>query len=204
LTDPWLLQLDTSGAGMYLFASGGTGGPLAGPTDLNPTGSGHATGRYFLLQLQNVSGSSWNHVRLDLEFTPNTPSSTHDALSFGEGTVVNGDPDLLGTFSSNRFANVGRVPEIFIPNAHDVPSLGTFDDSVTDALLFTGGTVQPNETVTLLFAINNGVPVGVLPHFYLHVQAGPEEVPEPATVGVAGLALAAFAAARFRRKGPVQ
>jgi hypothetical protein len=70
--------------------------------------------------------------------------------------------------------------------------------------LFTGGTVQPNETVNLLFAINNGVPVGVLPNFYLKVQAGPEEVPEPATVGVAGLALAIFAAARYRRKGPVQ
>ena len=58
--------------------------------------------------------------------------------------------------------------------------------------MFTNGSVSPNETVNLLFAINNGVDFGVVPGFYLRVEA--QQILEPATLGMATLALIGFAA----------
>jgi hypothetical protein len=201
LLDPWILQADTPGSPFYLsFVGAGPGGPLRSPTDLNPTGTGHATGRFFLLTLTNNSLSAWQGVRLDLELTPGTPSSTHDALTFGEGLPDLNELDLLQFFSSNRFSQVTRVPATFIPDAHEVPGIGTFSDFVTDAVIFSGGTVLPNQTVNLLVGINNGVGVGVAPNFYLRVDAGQPAIPEPSTMGLAGFAIVALVILRRRQR----
>jgi hypothetical protein len=198
LLNPWFLDLGAT-TDFYLSLQGtGAGGPLRGPSDLNPTGTFHQTGRFFLLELTNTGPAAWQSVRLDVELTPGIPSSDHDALTFGEGSASYGELDLLQFFSSNRFSDVTRIPFTFVEDAILIPGLGFINDRLTDAVVFSDGMVLPNESVSLLFGITSGVGDGTVPDFYLRVA--PSAVPEPSTFGLAAVAIAALAFSARRRR----
>jgi len=176
-SDPWMLT-ETLGTEPLTLRFTGTFGPYVPiPSDPlvrgDPTGSGHVLARWFTVSVRNTSHVPWGAFRFELRSNPNLPSDDEDTLSFGEwlsSTILYGPP-----FSPD-FAHV---------NAEDFD----FDAFGSDVLLFSAGSVRPNEVADFHFVISSNSAADI----YLIQQP----VPEPAPVGMIGIGLCAVVLKRL-------
>ena len=152
--DPWVIDETMTSSGTLRFE----GDPLGGN---NPTGSGHAAGKWFQKIVTNNTGVDWTSFELELQVILGTPSGQGDGLSFADGSA------LTGLFSSDVFSTYTRI------------------EDTRDYLNFHGGTVADGATVTFNFVITDNL--GNDP-FYLLQTPNKQEVPEPGTLALLGLA----------------
>ena len=157
------------------FAGEIPGGPLRSVSGMqNEVGTLHYAGRYFQLTLTNGSNVPWNGIILNIatDLYPELHGDL-DGVSFG----LNFGPDPIVNYSSSAFSHVERLPVDF------------FSD-----LSFSGGTLLPGQSTTLLFALTDdgyGQFRGPYLGYRLSISA---ETPEPSTVLLFAVGLAVILA----------
>lgn len=166
---PWTINETYNSHGHLRFGSDQRGGPLG---DDNPTGSGHDFGKWISKTVTNNSGIVWTSFELELQVQLGTPSGQGDGLSFADGS------GLETLFTSSVFSAYTR------------------QDVARDYLNFSGGVVDVGQSVTFNFVVSDNS--GNDP-FYLLQTANKQDIPEPASLGLAALALCGVALARRRR-----
>lgn len=193
---PWLVSLSDSSTPLTLQFQGNVpGGPLRNLTNFNAIGTNHTTGRYLLLTMTNTGNQTWGAMAVGLSAPP--LNLILDGASFGDshandGTVCApaGTPaclDVTPNFSSNRFSKLSV-------------------DRVNDVLTFSGGQVNPGQSVNMLFAltIEQYGPGSVTtnfsagPYLPLLMSVTPSDVPEPGSCMLALSGVLGMAALRFR------
>ena len=170
---------DLSAPLMLQFQGNVPGGPLRSLTDFNSIGTNHTTGRYLLLTMMNTGSQPWGAMVLGLTSPP--LDLDIDGASFGDSHANSPGPpcapagtpaclDVTPNFSSNRFSKVSV-------------------DRANDILTFSGGQVNPGQSVNMLFAvtIQQYGPGSVTTNFYagpylpLLMSVTPTAIPEPGT-----------------------
>lgn len=205
LAQPWLINLSSGASPLVLQFQGNVpGGPLRSLTDFNSVGTNHTTGRYFQLTLTNTGSQTWLALALGLTAPP--LDLNIDGASFGDSfsnvppfsntpcTPV-GSPqclDITKNFSSNRFSQFSV-------------------DHTNDILTFSGGQVNPGQSVNLLYGVTiqqygpGSVTTGFFagPYLPLLMSVAPTATPEPGTWILAltgGLGWVVLRQRRSRRK----
>lgn len=135
--------------------------PLQGPV----TGIAQSAGKFFAKTVLNNTALAWTSFELELQVVPGTPSGEGDGLSFAQGNGL--------AFTSSVFTDLTRL------------------DVDRDYLNFSGGVVNPGDSVTFFFAISDN---SANNPFYLvqtpnRVDGG--SVPEPTTLLLLGAAVGA-------------
>lgn len=165
--DPWLINETMTSAGTLRFAVE-TGSPLGTG---NPTGSGHTHGRWISKTVTNGTNETWTSFELELESRLGTPSTEGDGLSFAQGFAN------FSTFSSDKF------------------SVYTRQEITRDYLNFSGGTVNPGESVTFNFIITDN---SANNPFWLDQIPNKSDVPEPSTYALIGTSILGLGLLRRR------
>lgn len=160
--DPWTISESMTGAGVLQFLADPNGSPV-GPE--NTTDSGHSTGRWISKSVTNNTGIAWTSFEVELQLVLGTPSGQGDGLSFADGSAV------AMSFSSDVFPTYTRI------------------DIARDYLNFSGGVVNPGQTVTFNFVITDNFDNN--PFYLLQTpnRADIGETPEPSTWAMFGSAL---------------
>lgn len=120
------------------------------------SGINQSQGKFLAITKWNNTGLAWTSFELELQVIPGLASGEGDGLSFAQGSGL--------TFTSDIFANLTRI------------------DIERDYLNFSGGIVNPGESVTFFIAIGDN---SANNPFYLlqtpnKLDRDPE-VPEPST-----------------------
>ncbi len=165
--DPWLINETMTSAGTLRFAVE-TGSPLGTG---NPTGSGHTHGRWISKTVTNGTNETWTSFELELESRLGTPSTEGDGLSFAQGFAN------FSTFSSDKF------------------SVYTRQEITRDYLNFSGGTVNPGESVTFNFIITDN---SANNPFWLDQIPNKSAVPAPSTYALIGTSILGLGLLRRR------
>lgn len=171
LETPWLLSETFTGIGSGVLNFSGisaTGAPSDALADGNPTGSGHALGKWMTKTVINNTTSTWTSFELELQTILGTPSTEGDGLSFADGS------NIINSFTSSVFTTYTRI------------------DVARDYLNFSGGSVAPGGTVTFTFAMtdNSGNNTFWLNETPNKLDVG---VPEPMSMLLLGVGLLGLA-----------
>ncbi len=132
-------------------------------------GIAQSAGKFLAITKWNNTGQAWTSFELELQVTQGSPSGEGDGLSFAQGNGL--------TFTSDIFSNLTRI------------------DDTRDYLNFSGGIVNPGQSVTFYIAISDNS--GNDPFYLLQtpnkVDRDPE-VPEPSTwaMMLGGLGVVAY------------
>ncbi len=120
------------------------------------SGISQSAGKFLSLTKWNHTGVAWTSFELELQVILGTPSGEGDGLSFAQGNGL--------VFTSDLFTNLTRI------------------DDTRDYLNFSGGVVNPGESVTFFIALSDNS--GNDPFYLLQtpnkIDRDPE-VPEPST-----------------------
>ena len=131
----------------------------------NLTQSGHAAGFALQKVVTNLTSAAWNFYDHELQETLGVPSGEGDGLSFAQGCAS------CRPFTSNMFTIVDEIID------------------VRDYVNFSGGIVNPGETVTFNIMITDNTPLDI---FYLRQRPDFEpgvKVPEPGSLLLLGSGL---------------
>lgn len=93
---------------------------------------GFISGSWFTITIQNLTGTTWTTMRLELQNEPGSASGDIDGLSFAQGAGL--------TYTSSKFATV------------------TQESTTEDSLTFSDGSVANGETVNFHFAVTDNDP----------------------------------------------
>ena len=129
LDDPFVLVEEITGSGPAIVTIHGMTSAFG-----NRIGSQHEVGFALTKVVRNRSPHAWPSFDMELRRFMEYESPLEDGLSFGQGT------DAGRPFRADRYAHVREIIEPF------------------DAVVFSGGVVQPGETVVLSVVVTDAVP----------------------------------------------
>ncbi len=167
---PWLINETMTAGGTLMFQSEDGEGALGGD---NPTGSGHAEGKWISKTVLNNTGVDWTSFELELQAILGTPSGEGDGISFADGSLV------AVLFNSSVFTTYTR------------------QNIDRDYLNFSGGSVTAGSSVTFNFLISDNL--GNDPFYLLQTPNKVDSVPEPASLALLALDLAGVRVMRRRK-----
>lgn len=131
LEDPFTLVERVSGSGDAVLLIEGMTREFG-----NRANSNHFAGFALVKIVINDTSQSWRQYRIELQETPGDGSTYYDGLSFGQER----DRDIR-SITSDRYSQSRVV------------------DEPADGILFTGGTVEPGDTVTFSLLVTDNSPV---------------------------------------------
>lgn len=162
IADPWQISETVFGSPVYLEFANAAGGSVLGPG--NPTGSGHATGRWILKEVLNNTQTPWTSFEMEVQSVFGQASGEGDGLSFAQGAGF--------VFTSGAF------------------SIFTHQDITRDYINFSGGILNPGQMTWFLFAITDNDSNNP---FWLKETPNKSDIPEPATLLLFGSGMLALA-----------
>lgn len=170
LAEAWTInETMNSGAHGHLQFSGTNADPLGTG---NTTGTtNHTHGKWITKTVTNNTGVDWTSFELELQSVLDVPSTNGDGLSFADGGGL--------VFFSDMFSTYTR------------------QDVFRDYLNFSGGLVLAGQSVSFTFAVTDNS--GNNPFWLLQTANKVDQIPEPATLALVGLALAGLGVSRRSR-----